>query len=167
MYVIRRARFCASHRLNNPDLSSAENREIFGPCNNPHGHGHNYDLEVMNGAVGQVLDTFPNGDLVVGYPEASGFREVHYQASEDHLEQLAHAYALTIHKAQGSEWPVILVVVHKSHSFMHSNQLFYTGVTRARRSAILLGDRWGLRNCAQRQLVDLRRTFLSLLGGSV
>jgi 6-pyruvoyltetrahydropterin/6-carboxytetrahydropterin synthase len=46
MYVIRRARFCASHRLHNPELSAAENRAIFGPCNNPHGHGHNYDVEV-------------------------------------------------------------------------------------------------------------------------
>jgi len=47
MYVIRRARFCASHRLHNPGLSAEENRAIFGQCNNPHGHGHNYDLEVI------------------------------------------------------------------------------------------------------------------------
>jgi 6-pyruvoyltetrahydropterin/6-carboxytetrahydropterin synthase len=47
MFVIRRARFCASHRLHNPDLSAAENREVFGACNNPHGHGHNYDVEVV------------------------------------------------------------------------------------------------------------------------
>ena len=47
MYVIRRARFCASHRLHNPELSPEENRTLFGPCNNPHGHGHNYDLEVI------------------------------------------------------------------------------------------------------------------------
>jgi 6-pyruvoyltetrahydropterin/6-carboxytetrahydropterin synthase len=46
MYVTRRARFCASHRLHNPELSAEENRAIFGACNNPHGHGHNYDLEV-------------------------------------------------------------------------------------------------------------------------
>ena len=47
MYVIRRARFCASHRLHNEALSAEENRTLFGPCNNPHGHGHNYDLEVI------------------------------------------------------------------------------------------------------------------------
>jgi 6-pyruvoyltetrahydropterin/6-carboxytetrahydropterin synthase len=47
MYVIRKARFCASHRLNNPELSAEENRALFGACNNPHGHGHNYDLEVV------------------------------------------------------------------------------------------------------------------------
>jgi 6-pyruvoyltetrahydropterin/6-carboxytetrahydropterin synthase len=47
MFVIRRARFCASHRLHNPDLPAAENAALFGACNNPHGHGHNYDLEVV------------------------------------------------------------------------------------------------------------------------
>lgn len=46
MYVMRRAVFCASHRLNNPELSPDDNRAMFGACNNPHGHGHNYDLEV-------------------------------------------------------------------------------------------------------------------------
>ena len=46
MYVIRRARFCASHRLNNAELAPDENRALFGACNNPHGHGHNYDVEV-------------------------------------------------------------------------------------------------------------------------
>ena len=38
--------FCASHRLHNPDLSDEENRRIFGKCNNPRGHGHNYELQV-------------------------------------------------------------------------------------------------------------------------
>ncbi len=47
IYVTRRAQFCASHRLNNPELSEAENRELFGACNNPHGHGHNYEVEVV------------------------------------------------------------------------------------------------------------------------
>ena len=38
--------FSATHRLHNPDLSPEENREIFGKCNNPHGHGHNYEVQV-------------------------------------------------------------------------------------------------------------------------
>jgi hypothetical protein len=67
------------------------------------------------------------------------------------------------HNCQGSEFPCALVVIHKSHSFMHHRNLFYTGVTRARRTAIVLGDRWGIRNCAARCQVDDRRTFLSLL----
>ncbi len=44
--VTRRLHFSAGHRLHNPGLSEAENRELYGPCNNPSGHGHNYVLEV-------------------------------------------------------------------------------------------------------------------------
>jgi len=46
VYLTRIYRFCAAHRLHNPRLSDEENRRIFGKCNNPHGHGHNYTLEV-------------------------------------------------------------------------------------------------------------------------
>jgi 6-pyruvoyltetrahydropterin/6-carboxytetrahydropterin synthase len=44
--VTRRVHFNAAHRLHNPSLSDAENRRVFGPCNNPHYHGHNYELEI-------------------------------------------------------------------------------------------------------------------------
>jgi 6-pyruvoyltetrahydropterin/6-carboxytetrahydropterin synthase len=46
VYLTRRAEFAASHYYHNPDLSPEENRRIFGKCNNPNGHGHNYTLEV-------------------------------------------------------------------------------------------------------------------------
>jgi 6-pyruvoyltetrahydropterin/6-carboxytetrahydropterin synthase len=45
-YLTRKTTFSASHRMHNPELSDQENREIFGKCNNPNGHGHNYTLEV-------------------------------------------------------------------------------------------------------------------------
>lgn len=53
--------FSASHRLHNPALSDEENRELFGACNNPHGHGHNYELEVTVGGetdarTGMIVD---------------------------------------------------------------------------------------------------------------
>ena len=44
--ITRREEFSASHRLHNPDFSDEKNRELYGLCNNPHGHGHNYELEV-------------------------------------------------------------------------------------------------------------------------
>lgn len=51
-YLTRRATFSASHRLHSPALSEAENQAVFGKCNNPNGHGHNYTLEVtVRGAV--------------------------------------------------------------------------------------------------------------------
>lgn len=52
-YLGRRYRLCASHRLASPELSEAENREVYGKCANPHGHGHNYTVEVV---VGGELD---------------------------------------------------------------------------------------------------------------
>ena len=52
IYVTRRETFSASHRLHNPELSDEENKRLFGKCNNPNGHGHNYTLEVV--VVGEI-----------------------------------------------------------------------------------------------------------------
>ncbi|MDQ3557115.1 MAG: 6-carboxytetrahydropterin synthase [Gemmatimonadota bacterium] len=59
--VTRRMHFSAAHRLHNPELSDEENQRIFGLCNNPHWHGHNYELDVtvegpVDPATGYVLD---------------------------------------------------------------------------------------------------------------
>src|SRR4030081_3733094 len=61
IFLTRKIEFSASHLYNNPDLSPEENRRIFGKCNNPHGHGHNYRLEVTEAGepepvTGMVLD---------------------------------------------------------------------------------------------------------------
>jgi 6-pyruvoyltetrahydropterin/6-carboxytetrahydropterin synthase len=61
VYLTRRYRFSAGHRLHNEALSEEENRRLYGKCNNPHGHGHNYVLEVtvagpINPATGMVCD---------------------------------------------------------------------------------------------------------------
>ena len=68
MTITRRVEFCASHRLHNPALSDEENRRLYGPCNNPNGHGHNYALEVtVRGSVpertGMVMDLRALKDL--------------------------------------------------------------------------------------------------------
>jgi 6-pyruvoyltetrahydropterin/6-carboxytetrahydropterin synthase len=53
-HLTRRYRFSASHRLHSPEMSADENRDTYGKCNNPHGHGHNYALEVtVSGRVDQ------------------------------------------------------------------------------------------------------------------
>ncbi len=61
--ITRRTRFCASHRLHNPALSSEENRRIYGICNNPNGHGHTFELEVtvrgpISSRTGMVINLF-------------------------------------------------------------------------------------------------------------
>jgi 6-pyruvoyltetrahydropterin/6-carboxytetrahydropterin synthase len=60
--VIRKAHFNAAHRLHNPSWSEEKNQEVFGVCNNPHYHGHNYNLEVkvtgeIDPETGYVIDT--------------------------------------------------------------------------------------------------------------
>jgi exodeoxyribonuclease V alpha subunit len=125
---------------------------------------NNYDLGIMNGSVGQVVAVNEKShDLVVRFFDRE-VREVELSAEEGHLQDLHLAYALTIHSAQGSEFPCVVLVVHKSHSFQHHRNLFYTGVTRAQQVAIILGDQWGIRNCADKREVGRRKTFLSLLG---
>ena len=59
--VTRRYRFAASHRLHTPRLSEAENRDLYGKCNHPYGHGHNYEVEItvrgpLDAATGRAVD---------------------------------------------------------------------------------------------------------------
>ncbi len=121
---------------------------------------NDYDRGVMNGAIGIVTKVGPQrGDLCVTFD--SGV--VRFTAEGGEAKYLQLAYALTIHKAQGSEFPCAVVVIHKAHSFMHHRNLFYTAVTRAQEVAIVVGDRWGQRNCAEKEQVERRKTFLSVL----
>ena len=67
--VTRRSHFNAAHRLHNPARSDAWNRELYGVCNNPHFHGHNYELDVtvtgnINPETGEVMDLARLRDLV-------------------------------------------------------------------------------------------------------
>jgi 6-pyruvoyltetrahydropterin/6-carboxytetrahydropterin synthase len=69
VYVTRKAYFCAAHRLFNPEWSDAENNRIFGKCNNPNGHGHNYTVEVTVAGVvpkesGMVIDLKVLADIM-------------------------------------------------------------------------------------------------------
>lgn len=69
VYLTRKAEFSAAHYYHNPEFTVEENRRIFGKCNNPHGHGHNYTLEVtVKGEVdrrsGFVLDLKQLKDLM-------------------------------------------------------------------------------------------------------
>ena len=70
--VYRKEHFNAAHRLNNPDWDEATNRKIFGKCNNPHFHGHNYELIIKvtgepDAATGYVIDMKVLSDIVQEY----------------------------------------------------------------------------------------------------
>ncbi len=120
---------------------------------------NDYELGVMNGAMGVVVDAKSDGSLIVDFDG----RMVEIKSGSDALGNIQLAYVTSIHKVQGSEFPCAVVIVHKSHSFMHHRNLLYTAVTRATDSVILLGDRWGINNCANKRQVDRRNTFLSFL----
>jgi exodeoxyribonuclease V alpha subunit len=120
---------------------------------------NDYDLGVMNGALGFVVVNDPKCGLTVDFES----RLVEIAKDTRKEQNLQLAYATSIHKMQGSEFPCALVIVHKSHAFMHHRNLLYTAVTRAQKSVILLGDKWGIENCAKVQKVDQRNTFLSFL----
>lgn len=67
--VFRKAHFNAAHRLHNPNWSEAKNKEVFGLCNNPHFHGHNYELEVkvsgeLDEDTGYLIDLKILSDLI-------------------------------------------------------------------------------------------------------
>jgi exodeoxyribonuclease V alpha subunit len=118
---------------------------------------NDYDLGVMNGTLGIVTAMEPGaGGYCVAF-EGVGDRVIKDEA----LQNVQLAYALTAHKAQGSEFPCAVVLCHRSHFFADRNWL-YTAVTRASRYCFLLGDRWGLRNAVRKNHTVQRRTFLSL-----
>ncbi len=96
---------------------------------------NNYDLEVFNGDIGRVerLDEAERR-LVVVFDR----RPVAYDLAE--LDQLALAYACSVHKAQGSEYPCVVMPIHSQHFVLLQRNLIYTAMTRARRLMILVGD---------------------------
>ena len=100
---------------------------------------NNYDRDVYNGDLGLVraID-LEAGELVA---EFDG-REVRYSFGE--LDELVLAYATTIHKAQGSEYPAVVIPLTTQHYVMLARNLLYTGVTRGKRLVVLVGQRRAL-----------------------
>lgn len=118
-----------------------------------------YSLDLMNGAVGQVVSVDPNkGDVLARFEG----REVLLQKSEGHLLNLDLAYCLTVHQTQGSEFPVVIAVISKAHWYQLSRALIYTGCTRAKRTAILVGDHWAMRSAVTKVESQKRRTWLGV-----
>jgi len=95
---------------------------------------NNYKKDIFNGELGYVVSVDPeDASLVVAYDE----KEVHYDYDE--LDEINLAYAMTVHKAQGSQFPCVILVLHGSHYVMLKRQLFYTAVTRAEKKLIIIG----------------------------
>lgn len=121
---------------------------------------NNYDKEVYNGDLGRIAAIEPTEQSVVLQIDD---REVAYDFSE--LDELALAYAVTVHKSQGSEYPVVIVPLHTTHYPMLQRNLLYTAITRARRLLVLVGTRKALgiatRNDATRRRYSRLRERLA------
>lgn len=116
---------------------------------------NDYGLNIFIGSLGTVTAIDKEG-IHVEF-DLEGERLI----PQDKTGALQLAYCLTIHSTQGSEAPCVILLLHKSH-WHACRQLTYTGVTRARKTLILLGDRWGIRHSVQDQRSAERRTLLSL-----
>jgi exodeoxyribonuclease V alpha subunit len=97
---------------------------------------NDYDKEVYNGDIGYIDDVDPEaGELAASFDG----RSVTYSFGE--LDMLVPAYAATIHKSQGSEYPAVIIPVLTQHYPMLQRNLLYTGITRGKRLVVLLGQK--------------------------
>jgi exodeoxyribonuclease V alpha subunit len=130
---------------------------------------NDYDREIFNGDLGFVASLArarsdsdddeadggaPRG-LIVRLEDG---REV--TAEDDELDELSLAYATTVHKAQGSEYPAVVFGLVNQHFVMLARKLLYTAVTRARRLVVIVGSKWALREAVRDARAQERRTTL-------
>ena len=145
--------------LLNPGQQFGEKLEtdtmIFRPLDKVIQTVNNYELNVFNGDIGFIEHAgFDGGQLLVNF----GDRKVTY--SKEQSYDLKLAYAITIHKSQGSEFPVVIIPVTMQHFIMLQRNLIYTALTRARRLAILVGTQAALAQAIRTQTSLKRQTQL-------
>jgi exodeoxyribonuclease V alpha subunit len=117
---------------------------------------NNYDKDVFNGDIGRIADADEKaGELLVRFDE----RDVPYESHE--LDELTPAYAVSIHKSQGSEYPAVVVPVLTQHFIMLQRNLIYTAVTRGKRLVVLVGTKKALSIAVRNQAVKKRYTYLA------
>lgn len=116
---------------------------------------NNYDKNVFNGDIGYItaVDT-KERTLTVTFDN----RLVEYDITE--LDEIVLAYAITIHKSQGSEFPVVVMPVTMKHFVMLQRNLIYTGITRAKKICVLIGTTKALAYAIRNQTVSKRNTKL-------
>ncbi|WPP51194.1 SF1B family DNA helicase RecD2 [Catalinimonas niigatensis] len=123
---------------------------------------NNYDLNVFNGDIGKIADiNTEEMSCIVKFSAGKEEKEVVYEKAQ--LPELDLAYAITIHKSQGSEFEVVILPLVTQHYNMLFRNLIYTGLTRARKLAIFVGSRRALRRAVTQQNSAQRQTALQWL----
>lgn len=151
----------------NPDNSTKPNLQIgervFRLGDRVIQRRNNYDLEVFNGDIGQI-SSINNQNMTLEIKYSSGIvtRHVHYEKQD--ILDLDLAYAITIHKSQGSEFDVVIIPIVLQHFNMLYQNLIYTALTRAKKMAIFVGTRKALgiavRNIDNRSRKTMLKTII-------
>jgi len=131
----------------------AAGQEGLGPGDRVMQVRNNYDLEVFNGDLGLVQAAGPDGLLVEmdRGPVSYGLPD---------LDDLTLAYAVTIHKSQGSEYPAVVIALGQEHYIMLNRPLLYTAVTRGQRLVVIVGTRNALRRAVEQDRPVRRYSLL-------
>jgi len=98
---------------------------------------NNYDKEVWNGDIGRIVGIDEEDRIInVSFDNAD---PISYMASE--LDELVLAYAVTVHKAQGSEYDIVVLPLTTQHYMMLQRNLLYTAITRAKKAVVIVGSK--------------------------
>ena len=117
---------------------------------------NNYELDIFNGDLGRVTDIdFEERELTVSF---DGLPTL---IPSDVVEDIVPAYACTIHKSQGSEYPAVVIVLHHQHHVMLQRNLLYTAISRGRRLVVIVGSRRALGRAVHNATVRKRYTQLA------
>jgi exodeoxyribonuclease V alpha subunit len=117
---------------------------------------NNYDKDVFNGDVG-LIETInlAESQAVIRFDE----RLVEYELSE--LDEVTLAYAMSVHKAQGSEYPIVVIPLLTQHYMLLQRNLLYTGITRAKQMVVLVSSRRAIGMAVHNNRVDQRWSGLA------
>ena len=117
---------------------------------------NNYDYDVFNGDIGRVLAIEPlDKKVYIQFPD----KQVVYDTAD--LGELVLAYATTVHKAQGSEYPAVVIPLHTQHYLMLQRNLLYTGITRAKECVVIVGTKRAIGICIRNNQVMQRNSYLA------
>lgn len=117
---------------------------------------NDYDKGIFNGSIGRIVSVDPERGRV-----GAVFEEGHADYDQSEFDELGLAYAISVHKSQGSQYPAVIVPIHPSHYLMLRRNLLYTAITRAERVCVLVGTRAALQQAVRNQDERRRATRLA------
>ena len=120
---------------------------------------NDYQKLVFNGDIGRIKE-IDNEErtLSVAYQDTDGERIIDYESEE--LDQLTLSYAISVHKSQGNEYPVVIMPVTTQHFLMLQRNLLYTAVTRAKKMAVIIGAKKAIAIAVRNNRIEERHSLL-------